>query len=111
MGVTDREAVQRAFDLCSWGNSHETASDWFEQLSGTDETAKKRLFSRLFIESPDGEDIKKLFTKEQIREYLTDFNKPLARKHLEKRRKVWRYLYLGERVPIPELDWTISSRE
>jgi hypothetical protein len=105
MRVPDIEVVREAFDHCSWGNSYETALDWLEQLKGTDEIARKRLFSRIFLESQDGGFIKALFTEDQIRAYLEDFNRPLSRSHVERRRKVWRFLYLGEHSPIPELDW------
>ena len=109
MKALDIDVVQQAFERCTWGNSRESASDWRAQLLGTDETAKKRLFGTVFLESPDGTTIKALFTEDQIRAYLADFDKPLSRSHLERRRKVWRFLYLGERTPIPELDWTIGT--
>jgi hypothetical protein len=105
----DPKAVQRAFDRCTWGNTRETAADWLALLSGADTADCKQLFDRVFLESPDGTDIKALFSEEQIRTYLTGFNKPLNRSHLERRRKVWRFLYLGERLPIPELDWTLEK--
>ena len=105
----DVKVVQKAFDLCSWGNTRETASDWLYQLNGTDDVAKERLFRRLFLEAPDGAIIKALFTEDQIRKYLSNLDKPLSRSHVERRRKVWRFLYLGERSPVPELDWTIRT--
>ncbi len=105
----DVKVVQKAFDLCSWGNTRETVSDWLVQLNGADDAARERLFRRLFLEAVDGAIIKALFTENQIRTYLVDFDKPLPRNHLERRRKVWRFLFLGERSPIPELDWTIGT--
>jgi len=109
MKVLELEKVQQAFERCSWGNSVETASDWLVTLRGEDENGRKRLFSRLFLETPDGMVIRSLFTEDQIKTYLADFKRPLSRSHLEKRRKVWRFLYLGERSPIPELDWIIEK--
>ena len=105
----EEKVVQKAFDLCSWGNTRETASDWLTQLNGNDDAAKERLFRRLFLEATDGAIIKALFREDQIRTYLSYLNKPLSRSHLERRRKVWRFLYLGERSPIPELDWRINA--
>jgi len=102
----DPEAVQRAFDRCTWGNTRETAKDWLARLSGTDDAACRQLFTKVFMESPDGSDIKALFSEEQIKVYLAGLSTPLSRSHLERRRKVWRFLYLGERTAIPELDWT-----
>ena len=108
MHTSSIQTVQRAFDACTWGNTRETAEDWLSQLDGTDQDAKKRLFARVFLESSDTTIIKALFTQEQIASFLADFDKPLARAHQERRRKVWRFLYLGERSPIPELDWTMG---
>lgn len=108
MATPDFEAVQRAFDSCTWGNTRETPADWAAMLEGQDEDAKRRLFGRLFLEAPDSAILTALFSGDQIRAYLANFDKPLSRNHLEKRRKVWRFLYLGERSPIPELDWTIT---
>lgn len=102
------EAVKRAYDLCAWGNTTETASDWADTLKGPDEDAKARLFRRIFLESPSGDILRGLFSTEQIRIYLKGLTKPLDRASLERRRKVWRFLYLDERNPIPELDWVIS---
>lgn len=102
------EAIKRAYDLCIWGNSAETASDWAATLEGTDEEAKARLFHRMFLEAPSGDVVRGVFSPEQIRSYLKGFSRPLSRAHLERRRKVWRFLYLGERNPIPELDWAIG---
>jgi len=102
------EAVKRAYALCTWGNTTETASDWAATLKGVDEKAKVRLFRRIFLEAPRGDVIRGLFSPEQIKEYLGSFSKPLGTARLEHRRKVWRFLYLGERNPIPELDWVIG---
>lgn len=102
-------AIQRAYDSCTWGNSRETVADWASWLNGDDDAAKGRLFGRLFREAPDGKYIRDLFSAEQIKRYLGTLAKPFPRSHLERRRKVWRYLYLGERSPIPELDWIIRT--
>ena len=105
----DMEIVRAAFKGCTWGNTTENVADWVSALQGDDESAKKRLFKKLFLESSDASLIRSIFKEDQIRAYLDDFNKPLYRSHLERRRKVWRFLYLGERVPIPELDWIVKK--
>jgi hypothetical protein len=48
----DVKVVQKAFDLCSWGNTRETVSDWLVQLNGTDDAARKLLFRRLAFPVP-----------------------------------------------------------
>lgn len=103
------EMVRVAFNSCTWGNTTESADDWMRILQSNDESAKKQLFKKLFMESGNASLIRYLFKADQIRTYLKDFNKPLQRSHLERRRKVWRFLFLGERVPIPELDWVVRK--
>ncbi len=103
------EAVEQAYRTCTWGNTTETPDLWMSILDGTDESSKKRLFKKFFLEYLDGCVIRKLFSEMEIRTFLSDFKKPMSRSHLERRRKVWRYLYLGERTPIPELDWIIGK--
>lgn len=101
----NKNIVSDAFRGCTWGNTTESADDWMDILEGDDEIAKRRLFKKLFLESSNASLIRNLFNEDQIRSYLKDYNLPLHRSQLERRRRVWRFLYLGERVPIPELDW------
>lgn len=103
------EAVKNLFAACSWGNTTETVEDWLRQLRDGDDEAKARLFKRAFVESPDGQAVKALFSEAQIKGYLAGMTRPLPRSSQERRRKVWRYLYLGVREAIPELDWRIGS--
>jgi hypothetical protein len=105
----DSALVRAAFKNCTWGNTTESADDWIKILQSDDESNKRLLFKKLFLESGNASPIRSIFDENQIREYLKDFNKPLHRSHLERRRKVWRFLYLGERVPIPELDWVFRK--
>lgn len=105
MNDLDVEALRIAFDSCTWGNSAERVDDWVRIMRGNDERAQQRIFKKLFLESSNASLIRSLFTKDQIQAFLKDLDKPLHRSHLERRRKVWRFLFLGERVPIPELDW------
>jgi hypothetical protein len=106
----NKEMLRDAFKSCTWGNTTESADDWMRILEGDDENAKNRLFKKLFLESSNASLIRFLFNAEQIKKFLKDFNKPLHRSHLERRRKVWRFLFLGERVPIPELDWVVRKQ-
>jgi len=105
--VVSGSGVMKVHD--TWGNSTQTIDDWMASIRGTDEAAKRRLFKKLFLESSDGAYVKAFFDEAEIRSYLSDFDKPLVRAHQERRRKVWRFLYLGERSSIPELDWTIGK--
>jgi len=103
------EAVKSLFAACSLGNTTETAEDWLRQLRDGDDEARARLFRRAFAEAPDGQAVKALFSEAQIKGYLAGMTRPLPRSSQERRRKVWRYLYLGVREAIPELDWRIGS--
>ncbi|MDP3177721.1 MAG: hypothetical protein Q8M76_07445 [Spirochaetaceae bacterium] len=110
MARVDLEAVNRAFSACTWGNTNDTPQDWLETLEGDDEDAKRRLFFRIFTESPESDSLRTLFDRESIARFAQALNKPLRRSFAERRRKVWRYLYCGIREPIPELDWIIHDR-
>lgn len=103
------ETVKNLFAACSWGNTTETAEDWLRQLRDGDDEAKARLFKRAFVEGAGSYDLKALFSEEQIKGALAGMTRALPRSSQEKRRKVWRYLYLGIREAIPELDWRIGS--
>ena len=105
----NRVLLQKAFKGSTWGNTTETIDDWMRALQGDDQDTKKRLFKKMFLESSDASLIASFFNEEQIRIYLGDFDKTLRRSHLERRRKVWRFIYLGERAPIPELDWIVRK--
>ena len=107
--MIDLATVYKAWKACSWGNTTETPEDWLATLLGSDEARKRRLFGKLFMESPDTEFIREFFDPDSIRTYLAAYDRPLARSHVEKRRKVWRYLYCGIREPVPELDWVIGT--
>lgn len=109
MGDHAPDPVETAFRRTTWGNTTANAQDWRSILAGDDEEEKRRLFEHLFLESPDGSDVRELFGSEEIRAYLLYLNRPLSRAHLERRRKVWRRLYCGISEPIPELDWRIPS--
>jgi len=95
----------KIWQACTWGNTKETPEQWQEILSGNDEGVRQRLFQKMFFESIDYNSIVALFDTDSIRTYLLELSKPLSRPHLEKRRKIWRYLFCGIREPIPELTW------
>ena len=102
--------VREAFKGCTWGNTTESADDWMRSVEGDDDNAKNRLFKKIFLESGNASLIPSLFDP-QIRSghICGTSNKPFHRSHVERRRKVWRFLYFGERVPIPELDWVVRK--
>lgn len=109
MKKLDRDIVRQVFESCTWGNSTDDSDVWFDLLQGTDENAKKILFGKLFRELSDASPLRSLFDEEQIRTFLRDFRKPFRLSFQERRRKVWRFLFLGEREPIPGLDWIITK--
>jgi hypothetical protein len=109
MNRIDPKSVDEAFSACTWGNTTETAQDWLDALQGEDDAVKRRIFEKLFAESPKGEHILLLFDSGTIGRYLKAMDRPLRRSYAEKRRKVWRYLYCGVRESIPELDWIVHK--
>jgi hypothetical protein len=105
MKQPDLDTVKKVWNASTWGSTQETPEQWLAIVSGDDEKARERLFYKLFFESIDYNYIVALFDTDSIKKYLLELNKPLSRPHLEKRRKIWRYLFCGIREPIPELDW------
>ncbi|MFA6507211.1 MAG: hypothetical protein WCT14_14025 [Treponemataceae bacterium] len=109
MREIDSEIVRKAWKLCTWGNSNNTVADWLKAFQNNDVPQKKHIFQTLFREDPDGSYIRALYGKDELSLLLREFDTPLTRTHLEKRRKVMRYLYCGIKEPIPELDWIIHE--
>lgn len=107
MGEKQTDPVETAYARTTWGNTTAGPEDWRRMLAGDDGTRKQRLFEHLFLESPDGSDVRNLFSREEIRTHLTRLSRPFPRARDERRRKVWRWLYCDIREPIPELDWRI----
>ncbi|MFZ5367947.1 MAG: hypothetical protein ACOZCE_06915 [Spirochaetota bacterium] len=99
------EVVKKVWSQCTWGDTKETPEHWLQIITGTDEAQKIRLLNKLFLEYVDYLSIRSLFDDQTIKTYLLSLNKPMNRRHLEKRRKVWRFLFCGIKEPIPELDW------
>ncbi len=100
--------LEAAYSACTWGNTKEKPEDWLNILVRGNENEKKRLFRFLFREDPVESRIQALFTKEQIRHFLAEMDRKEGRAWVEKRRKVWRFLYCGIREPILELDWIVK---
>lgn len=109
MGI-DIEALSSALVHASWGNNRESMAKLAAIIQSGDSREKRRLFKRFFLEGVPGSAIKALFDKEDIKSYLRSMNRHLPRSIQEKRRKVWRHLYLGENETIPELDWVLPRR-
>lgn len=100
-----RHGVDDAHRRTTWGNTTVTAEEWKRILEGDDKEQRRMLFEHLFFESTDGSDVRTLFSREEIRDYLSRLDKPFARPHVERRRRVWRWVYCGIREAVPELDW------
>jgi hypothetical protein len=101
----DELSVTKAFKACVWGNSTETAADWVNILNNGATKERQRIFNTLFREDGTGEHLHSLFSLESIRLFIAELNRPFSRADLEKKRKVWRSVYLGEKNHIPELAW------
>ena len=93
--------VAQAFDAVHWGNTTETAQDWVRILG--DPRDERR-------EDGRGLWVKVLFPPDEWLEYLRRLNKPYHRPDVERRRKVWRSVYLNEEQVIPGLTWASTVR-
>ncbi|TVR55897.1 MAG: hypothetical protein EA426_14480 [Spirochaetaceae bacterium] len=105
-----REAVREAFNKTSWGNTTETVDDWLRIVRSGNEVEQARLFERLFREDSDGAITRRLFSPTQIARFIATFDRPYDRAHLEKKRKVWRAVYLDEQQTVPELEWLVREK-
>ncbi len=105
-----RDAVQEAYKKATWGNTSETPDDWFRIVESGDDGERFRLFERLFREDSSGAITRRLFSTTQIADFIARFNRPYDRAHLEKKRKVWRAVYLDEQQTVPELEWVVREK-
>lgn len=107
----NRSAVEAVYHRVTWGNTTETPEDWWSIVNGTDDIEKERLFGRIFREDSTGEGVKALFQPQDWLRYLSRLEKPLFRPDQERRRLVWRAVYLDIPTEIPGLTWYASPRE
>jgi hypothetical protein len=106
-----RQFVEQAFSSSTWGNTKEVPEDWLKILEGKETNQRRQLFEKIFREDSSGALTKKLFSPDEIKRYLKDLDRPFYRQETERRRLVWRSVYLGENASIPELAWVILRRE
>jgi len=105
-----REAVAQAHASCTWGNTTETVDNWLRTLQSGTAEERQRLFNKIFTETSDTRLITQLFDAQSIGRFLRDLERPMFKPHIERRRKVWRYLYCDIKEAIPELDWVERKR-
>ncbi len=105
-----RKAVAQAHANCTWGNTTETVEDWLRILQSGTAEEHRRLFNKIFSETSDTRLITQIFDAQSIGRFLRDLERPMFKPHIERRRKVWRYLYCDIKEAIPELDWVERKR-
>ena len=105
-----RDAVEKAYEKATWGNTTETPDDWLRIIRSGDDAERSRLFERLFREDFDGTITRRIFSSAQIAQYVAMLDRPYHRAHLEKKRKVWRAVYLDEEQTVPELEWIVREK-
>ena len=106
----DETAVAEAFRQTTWGNTTETAARWAEILGGDDEPRRFRLFERLFREDGTGQWVKRFYGLDEMKKFLRRLDRPYYRPDAERRRLVWRSVYLDIPCEVPELAWVITPR-
>jgi hypothetical protein len=100
-----REKVIAAFNKCNWGNTLETPDDWITILEKGSLTDQERLFKLLFREDSSNSFIHSFFSFDTIKFFSNNMVQRYKRHDLEKKRKVWRFVYCNEKSSIPEMDW------
>lgn len=105
--MTEKEKleIKKAFDTTTWGNTTETPEEWERILASGNEKEIFRIFEHLFREDFSGEHTRGIFSREDIARYLRRLNRPYRFPHLERKRRVWRTVYLDEKNTVPGLDW------
>jgi len=106
----DAEAVAKAHAGSTWGNTTETAEDWQRILQNGTPEERQRVFNKIFTETSDTTLVRTLFDSESIAAFLSALDRPMFKPHIERRRKVWRFLYCDITEAIPELDWVERKR-
>lgn len=107
---TKREAIERVYKCCTWGNTEQRPDDWEAIIDSSDIEAKRRLFDLLFRENAEWSDIHALFTKEEIARFVSAYSSEFSWPHVERRRRVWRFVVLGDKLPVPGLDWIVKTK-
>ena len=103
----DNETLGSALAQATWGNDRESLENLAAILRNGDSSERERLFKKFLLEGVPGAQIRALFDGDTIRSSLRSMVRHLPRSFQERRRKVWRHLYLGEHEAIPELDWVV----
>lgn len=101
--------LEKAHATANWGNTHTSSADWQNTLEHGSSQERQRLFMTLFREDPDDSHIESLFSRDELSLWLETMNKKERRSWVERRRKVWRFLYCKIREPIPGLDWIVPA--
>ena len=97
--------IQRAWSAMTWGNTTQTAQDWSRILLHGSPEERLHLFQHMFREDPTGEYLSSLLSMDDRRLLATSLTRPLPRAHLERRRRLYRAVDLGENQLLPELAW------
>ena len=66
---------------------------------------RRRIFGMLFREDPSGESIHRLFDSAAIIAFTAGLTRPFSRLDLERKRRIWRWVYCGEKNEVPGFDW------
>jgi len=102
------EKVIAAYNKCTWGNTLESPQEWIAILEMGSFAEQERLFNLLFREDNSSNFIHSFFSIATIRLFTSNMVHSYKRYDLEKKRKVWRFVYCNEKSSIPEMDWIIK---
>ena len=96
--------TKRLLKDCFWDLNLDE-DDLKQIIKEGDKRELKKLFSRIIYNSQDKLRDLQIFTKEQIREFLTDFKVTYNHKYINKHLLIIRSLLLGEKHQIKGLEW------
>jgi hypothetical protein len=101
----EKEIVEKAFLTCSWGNRGESLAEWERIIESGTQDERQRLFGIIFREDPSDDNIHRLFDTAVIKAFTAGLTRPFSRPDLERKRRIWRWVYCGERSRVPGFDW------
>jgi hypothetical protein len=103
------DIIQKAYSLMTWGNTTQTPEDWERILSSGNELERLQLLNHIFREDPTGEFLDALLSHDDKVLLAQSLTRPMWREDIEKRRLLYRSVYLHEQHAIKDYEWNFDA--
>ena len=104
-----KQIAKTIFEEAFWGDYAYTEEDIAEIL--TDSSRKKErffIFQKALFNLKEPAILTKVFSKEELKEYLAKISPNQKFPRLSERVKIWRNIFLGEKNEIPRAKWKFT---